>query len=179
MKTLIVYYSFTQNNSVLAKYIQGKMGCDMLRIEEVKKRTGLTILLDLLFRRHPKIRGHRLSLNRYDHFILVAPIWAGKIASPLKTFLLQAGVSIHKYSFITVCGGQKGQREKIASQLEEILHIKPKMVTELWVNDLLPEEKKNTIKYASGYRIGQKDLEFFEEKISRFLPSSEVSSLVQ
>ena len=178
MKTLIVYYSFTQNNSILAKYLQGKLGCDMLRIEEVKKRTGLTILLDLLFNRSPKIRGFGLSLSRYDHFILIAPVWAGKIASPLKTFLLQAGHAIHNYSFITVCGGQKGQREKIANQLEELLHIKPEMVTELWVNDLLPEEKKNTIKYASGYRIEQKDLAAFEEKIKWFLTSTEVSSPV-
>ncbi len=178
MKTLIVYYSFTQNNSVLAKYFQGKLGCDMLRIEEAKKRTGLTILLDLLFNRKPKIREHNFTLNRYDHFILIAPIWAGKIASPLKTFLLQAGDAIHNYSFITVCSGRTGQREKIATQLEELLDIKPEMVTELWVNDLLPEDKKNTIKYSSSYRIQQKDLEFFEEKINRFLTSSEVSSLV-
>ena len=55
MKTLIAYYSFTHNNEVLAKDLQKKLNCDIHKIEEPGKRTGFTILLDLIFNRNPEI----------------------------------------------------------------------------------------------------------------------------
>ena len=173
MKTLIVYYSFTHNNDLLARFLQERLNCDILRIEEVKKRTGFTILLDLLFNRKPAIKDTYPTGKNYDHHIFIAPVWGGKIASPLKTFLLRQKDSIKHYSFITVCGGSAGQKKKIFDQLKTILQRNPKKVTELWVNDLLTEDKKDTIKYTSGYRLQPKDLEHFTAKIDDFLGTHE------
>lgn len=175
MKTLVVYYSFTHNNELLAKAIQKRLNCDIHKIEEVKRRTGLTILLDLILNRSPRIKPHPYSISSYEQCIFIAPVWAGKIASPLKTFLLQEKYHINRYSFITVCGGAPHQKEKLIKGLIKLLEQEPGQVQELWINDLLPEEKKDTIKYTSGYRIQSKDLEKFARKIDEFVSGLEAS----
>ncbi len=175
MKTLIVYYSFTRNNELLAKAIQARLNCDILKIEEVTKRNGFKILLDLMLNRKPRIKPHPYSISSYEQCIFVAPIWAGEIASPLKTFLLQEKDHINCYSFISVCGGAPQQKEKLVKSLVKLLEQEPGLVQELWINDLLPEEKKDTIKYTSGYRIQSKDLEKFGGKIDEFVEGLEAS----
>lgn len=169
MKTLIVYYSFTRNNELLAKTIQQRLNCDIYRIEEVTKRTGFKILLDLILDRTPRIKPHPNSVSAYEQCIFVAPIWAGRIASPLKTFLLQEKDHIKRYSFITVCSGAPQQKEKLAKSLTGLLGKEPGQVRELWINALLPEGKKDTIKYATGYRIQSNDLDKFERNIDEFV----------
>ena len=165
MKTLIVYFSYTKNNKFLACQLQKNLLCDIFEIEEERKRTGLTILLDLIFDRRPKLKDSGVSLSLYENVIFVAPIWAGKIASPLKSFLLKESGHIRSYSFISVCGGTKGQAEKINNELKNITGLDPIVVKELWINDLLPSDKKNSVKYTSGYRILPADLERFSEGI--------------
>ena len=177
MKTLIVYYSYTRNNELLAYELQKRLGCDILKIEESKKRTGLTIALDLLFNRTPRLKEHSLSLNVYSNFIFIAPVWASKIASPLRSFLLTENKYIQTYSFISLCGGVKGQVEKLETELERILGVKPKRIKELWINDLLSDEKKDTIKYTSGYRITPEDVKKFNLKIDEFLNGELVSDI--
>jgi flavodoxin len=172
MKPLIAFYSFTHNNNLLAKHLQNELNCDMLEIREEKTRKKISILLDLIFNRTPKIKTYLHQVAGYDHCILISPIWAGKIATPLKSFLLKEKENIKDYSFIAVCGGgNPNQKEKIAGQLATLTSQRPTSVCELWINDLLPKEKQGTIKYTSGYRIGDADLNAFSEKINRFLKS--------
>lgn len=121
MKTLIIYYSFSGNNEFLVQELQKRLGCDIQKIVELKKRTGFTILLDLIFKRNPKIRKSDFDLKQYDRFILAAPIWDGKIATPLKSFIEQEKDNFKEYSFITVCTGPEGQDKKITDELVQLI----------------------------------------------------------
>lgn len=174
MKTLIVYYSFTQNNEKLAKYLHKLLGCDIVKLETVKRRNGLSIMLDLMFHRAPTLKTVPYYLRDYDHVIFIAPIWAGRIAMPLKTFLKKEKSNIKRYSFITLCGGAPGQKKKIENELASVLNIMPENVIELWINNLLPANKKDTIKYTSGYRIQPDELWKFEKELE---PVSRVNLL--
>lgn len=169
MRTLIVYYSFTGNNDILANDLKKRLSCDLLKIEETKKRTGFTILLDIVFNRDAKLKPHKVSLLDYDNFIFMAPIWAGRLAAPLKTFLKNNRKEIRRYSFITVCGGVEGQKEKLTGKLIKLLHRSPEIVTELWVADLFTGGKKGVPVNTTGYRMAQKDLVVFEDKIQEFI----------
>jgi flavodoxin len=179
MKNLIVYYSFTGNNKKLAEYLRIKLGCDIARIETVKKRTGFSILFDLLFKRKPSIKKIDHYLWNYEHIIFIAPVWAGKIATPLKSFLTRENENIKTYSFITLCGGgSPNQKEKIQNELRSIVQKKPLNVVELWVNDLLSDEKKNTMKYTSGFRIESDGFGKFENQINDFVKEEEQIAIV-
>ncbi|HEY9489932.1 MAG TPA: hypothetical protein VIQ51_16450 [Chryseosolibacter sp.] len=165
MKTLIVYYSFTQNNEKLAKHLHKMLNCDIVKLETVRQRSGLSIILDLMFHRSPALKTVPYYLRDYDHVIFIAPIWAGRIAMPLKAFLAKEKSNIKRYSFVTVCGGTPGQKEKIKKELASVLNIMPENVIELWINNLLPADKKDTIKYTSGYRIESEEFLKFEKEL--------------
>ena len=165
MKTLVIYYSFTNNNRILATHLRETFGFELFEILETKKRTGLSIMLDLVFRRKSRLRNYDLAWAKYNHVILVSPVWAGKIATPLNTFVAKERANIPCYSFVTLCGGTAGQREKISKDLTALMGRSPEEVVELWINDLLPPDKKNTIKYTSGYRIQPLELLKFADKL--------------
>jgi flavodoxin len=173
MKNIIVYYSNTRNNELLALHLQKKLSCDVLKIEEVNKRTGLTILLDLIFNRNPKLKEHAIPLEQYGHFIFVAPIWAGKIASPLRSFWRKEKRHIKSYSFITLCGGIQGQLEKIRKQASTIVGLEPTLVKELWTSKL-PSAKN-----ISNYHVTPDDLEYYKEEENEFLIAQIASSEVE
>jgi flavodoxin len=118
MKTLVVFFSFSGNNKLLALEIQKLSGCDIYQIEEPEKRSGIRILFDVLFRRDPEIKRTEIQVSRYDHLILSAPIWAGRIANPLKTFLKVEKDKIREYSFITLCGA--GGNKHLAEELTKV-----------------------------------------------------------
>jgi flavodoxin len=170
MNTIVVYYSFTHNNEQLAKLLQEKLTCEILKIETVRKRTALSIFLDVLLSRKPAIRPHERSMERYDRFILVAPVWAGKIASPLRTFLYEEKNFIVRYSFITLCGGgQDNQHGNLEKELTAILETPPENVTELWVKEILDAKSTDAAKFTSAYRVEPEDLERFAGKINAFI----------
>lgn len=172
MKTIIVYYSFTQNNEKLARLLQRRLGCDLLKIEELKKRTRFTILFDLVFNRLPAIKTNLHNLKEYDQVIFVAPVWAAKIASPLKTFIMSERENISNYGFITVCTGAAGQQEKITRQLGKLTGKKPEVVLELSIDSLFRHSKEKAILYSPDYRVSDEDFIFFEPIITEFLGKS-------
>jgi flavodoxin len=175
MKTLIVYYSFTQNNEKLALHLREVLNCDLVKIETLKKRTGFSILFDLMFNRESAIKTVPYYLRDYDHVIFIAPIWAGRIAMPLKTFILNEKANIKQYSFVTLCGGRSDtQKSKIQNQLKEMTGKAPEKVTELWVSNLLPNGKKDSVKNVSGYRIDPTELKQFDSEIHRVLEQNDL-----
>lgn len=164
MKTAIICYSFSQNNIILAGEILSRTGGTLYVIEEKKSRSKFTILFDLMFNRLPKIKDYPYMSERFDHFILVAPIWGSKIASPLKSFLLTQRSKIPSYSFITVCGGVPGQKEKIVNELAGIMQKEPLMVSELSISEYLGHSKG-----ISDVHITREQLKFFDAKIDEFI----------
>ena len=135
MKTLIVYYSYMQDNESIAKELQQQLGgADILKIEEMESRTAFTVFLDNLFNRTPNIKENKIPFSIYDNFIFVGPIWAGKIASPIKTFMFQKSNLIKRYSFISVYSELiSNQKKKITEQLRKLLKRDPEIVTELTI----------------------------------------------
>jgi flavodoxin len=168
MKTLLVYYSLTQNNEQLSALIRERLRCDTLKIETVRKKSAFSIFLDVIFSRRPAIRRYETAIKSYDHLVLVCPIWMGKIAGPMRTFLQNEMANIQRYSFITLCGGIAGQKAKIQAELTSILGIPPSIVSELWISKVADENVPRDAKNISAYRVGKKDMEKFQTKIDEF-----------
>lgn len=169
MKAIIVYYSYSGNNEALAKELRLRFGCDIIKIEERKRRTGLTILLDLLFKRESKILEPDVFLDEYKTVIFIAPIWDYKIATPLASYIKKEKEHINSYAFITVCGGRPGQKQKIIDQLYKLTSKNPIAVEEIQVNELLPPEQKGQVKFVTPYRIKDEDLGVFKKPIQGFV----------
>ncbi len=169
MKNLIAYYSFSHNNEKLANYLSRQLDCETLKIETVKTRNGLSIFLDLMFGRKPAVKPISKTLANYDHVIFIAPVWAGKIATPMTSFLTREKAMIESYSFITLCGGAPGQKEKIGSEVTKLMGKQPQALVELWINNLLAADQKNKIKNTTNFRIDAEGLKAFDGELQNFI----------
>jgi hypothetical protein len=169
MKPVVIYYSFTGNNRQLAMELQHRLSCDGVEVTETRKRTRFTILLDLVFKRLPAVRWLSRNLRQYDEAVLVAPIWAGRIATPLAAFITQEKDMLPPYTFISLCSGVPGQSEKIAAQLQALAGRKPEAVSQLNLNERLLPEHRNRVRYTNAYRAGPQDIRAFESEIDGFV----------
>lgn len=170
MKLLVIYYSFTGNNRVLAEHIAGRVGGDIHPIVERKRRTEATIVLDMMFRRTPKIEALDTSLADYDHVILVAPVWNARVANPMKSLIKRQRESLPDFSFISLCGYERaGQAERLTAQLTALAGKAPAAVAELRVGDLFPLDKRSDVTTISRYKVMPEDLAAFDEPLRKFL----------
>ena len=107
-KTLIVYYSFTNNVHIIAADLQQQTGADVLRIEPAEEgldyaadNYALGSALIAAIRNnpddassYPDIKPVNVSLDAYDIVIVAAPLWWGNMAAPLQTFLFHHGAEM-------------------------------------------------------------------------------------
>lgn len=167
MNSLIVYYSYTGNNRLLAQHLARTLECDLCPLVEVKKRTKIGLFLDIALKRLPLVKNLDRNLAHYENIIFVAPLWASKIASPMRTLLMKERDSILRYSFVTLCGGYEieGQKEKVIDDLTRLVGRAPTSVYELRISDLFPPEKKRKIRFISRYHANQEDLSIYSPQI--------------
>lgn len=104
-KTLIAYYSYTNNVHTIVTELMKQIEPDVVRIEPTEK--GLDYAADnyaigsaqiAAIRNnpddeasYPAIAPLDVNLDRYDTVIVAAPLWWSNMAAPLQTFLFQYG----------------------------------------------------------------------------------------
>jgi flavodoxin len=176
MKTLVVFYSFSGNNTIVAEDLNSRLGGDIYEIKETKGRTAFTILFDLLLNRKPKIKVPSVSPDQYDRVILMAPMWNWKVASPMQSFIRLEKDHLKEYSFVTVCGGRTGQQEKLEKQLFLLAGKEAMLVVQLPVNNLVPPERRRELKNTASFRVESTDLKYFEPAMDGLV--SELSEVI-
>jgi hypothetical protein len=170
VRTAIVYYSHHGNNETLASHLAGRIEGGMQRIVETKQRTGLTILLDVIFDRLPRIEPIDKPLDEYDHVILVAPVWAGRVAAPLRSFLQLHRQQLRDYSFITLCGYENpGQAAALSAELGRRVGRPPRALAQLCVSDRMPLERRRNLRIINSYRVEEAELAAYQTTIDDFL----------
>lgn len=170
MRFAIVYFSHSGNNRLLAENLAQRLDCELLPVVEEGRRNALTIMFDMLLARTPAIKPLPRMLANFDHIILIAPIWGGKLAHPMKALVKREQAALSSYSFISLCGqGRPGQVEDIRQELAELVGRAPHTVAELGVAELFPKEKRKHAATISAYRATRSDLDAFAPQIDAFL----------
>ena len=125
MKTLVVYYSRSGNNKKIAEELAALslLKADLDEIIPQKKYSGIFGWLKAGF--HAS-KDKRIKINvlknpsDYDLVIIGSPNWAGKLSTPVFSYL--QNYKIKKLALFSVCGS--GDISKEVAQLEA-LGIKP------------------------------------------------------
>ena len=140
MRILIIFYSFTGNNRLLARHLAERLGADVVEVEEPRRRTGFTILLDLAFGRLGQIVPLRVEPSDCDHLLFLSPLWNRHIATPMRAAMLQLAPHIGNYSFVTLCGGDRPlQSETVRREATSAVGRPPAHQRQVWV------EKQRTV----------------------------------
>jgi len=109
MKTLVVYFSQSGNNRWLADRIGAALAGEVVPLQPKMAAFPLVVLATLTGI-GGGIKALAQQVDDYDTVVLVGPLYMGKMAAPLRTFLRRYGARITKLYFVTCCGG--GEEEK-------------------------------------------------------------------
>lgn len=159
MNTTVISYSMTGNNNTLATSIAKELKAEQIRVTESKKMSYFKIGIDMLLNRTPKVIVDLSGVDKNDLVILVAPVWMGQIASPLRKPIKDLKGKIDRYAFVSISGGADGPNPKLAKELKKRLGKDPEAVIDLHIADLLPSDPKPTRQDTSDYRLNEQDAE--------------------
>lgn len=107
-KTLVVYYSFTNNVHTIVQELAAQTGADVLRIEPAEEgldyaannyAIGSALIAAIRSNpdeasSYPEIKTTDVNLSAYDCIIVAAPLWWSNMAAPLQTFLFHHGAEM-------------------------------------------------------------------------------------
>lgn len=165
MKTLILHYSFTGNNAKLARAISNKLNADCIELKESQKRTIFSILLDVVFNRIPKIQNLDNYIDDYEYIIFIAPIWFGKIGTPLRSVFQKLRNKNISFSLVTLSAGFDGINSASEKEIVKRTGKVPKAIVNPLITELLPAEPIPSRKTLDEYKISQAEAEKIAEKI--------------
>jgi len=107
-KTVVITYSYTGTGRTLTKLLCAQQGWLAGDVLELRSRAGawgrLRCVLDSLLKRHPAVRYVGPPLKDFDSAVLVAPIWRGRLAGPMRSFVANYADSLPDIAVISVMG---------------------------------------------------------------------------
>lgn len=135
---LVVYYSYTGTSRRVAQTLCEMQSWDAVEITDRHPRAGWTgtlrSLLDSLLGREPDINLPPLDLTHYDAVVLVSPVWAYRLAGPMRSFVSQHREDMPDVAVIGVMGSQ-GAPHAVA-EISELLGEAPLMSTSFTTHEV-------------------------------------------
>jgi len=163
MKIAILSYSFTGNNKRFAEYLSRLIPADIIPVTPLHPVTYGSITLDLMLSRKPKTDFSAKALTPYDLVLIIAPIWMGQIAFPMRGCLDAFKASRTPYAFLSVSGGADGENPRVTAELTRRTGKAPAFVLDQHIRSLLPPIPAPTRDDTSKYALTEVDCELFAQ----------------
>lgn len=157
-RTLIAYYSMSGHTRALAEEIGRTLGADIDEIREPRQRRGfsgvMSALFDALRRREPPIEPPVRDPAKYDLLVLGGPVWAGRLASPVRTYAHRYATKAPHIAFFCTEGGNGGARA--FAELERLVSRAPDATLEIDAKRLAPEAHRDALqRFATDVLAGK------------------------
>ena len=153
MKVLVLSYSYTGNNARFATALSRALDATQVEILPKHAVTTGTIMLDLIFARKPEIGFICATLRGYDLVVLVAPVWMGQPAFPLRRCLEALKGTTVPYAFLTISGGSSEGNPQLRGALIRRTGREPALVHEQFICKLLPPTPAPSRQDVMQYRL--------------------------
>lgn len=126
--TLIVFYSYTGNSRRLAQLLAAQRDWPVGEVVEKHPRSSgmwgfLRCAADSLFHRRPSVSYQGPEIADFGTVVLVAPIWLGQLAGPMRSFAASNRAWIKRAAVLTTMGG-RGASNAVA-EIAQILGKDP------------------------------------------------------
>ncbi|MFZ5941248.1 MAG: NAD(P)H-dependent oxidoreductase [Bacteroidota bacterium] len=156
MKTVVISYSYTGNNAVLAAELAARLGARHVEVRETKNRTLFTIILDVLFNRRPGVEVDLSEAGSADHVIFVAPVWLGAVAAPMRAVFDRLREKVKVYSLVSFSAGADGPNTGLEKDLVRRMGRRPVLVLNPLITEFLPADPIPTRKELDAYRLNER-----------------------
>ncbi|MBQ9294606.1 MAG: hypothetical protein IJ219_06730 [Bacteroidaceae bacterium] len=148
-KTLVVYYSFTNNVRTIVGEMTKQVSADVVEVQPAEEgldyaannyEIGSSLIAAI--RNHPEdaesypsIKPVDIDFQKYDNIIVCTPLWWSQMAAPMQSFLFQNGQKMAgKHVALIVSSASSG----ISSTVADAKRLIPEAVwtgDALWIND--------------------------------------------
>jgi hypothetical protein len=136
---LVVCYSFTGTSHRAAALLCLQHGWPLGEIHDAQPRAGgpgmLRCVLDSLRRRHPAIRYQGPDPGDFRTVVLVAPVWAYRLAGPMRTFVAQRREALRRVAVLTTM--DSGGASNAVAEIARILGHAPIQAAALTAREVL------------------------------------------
>lgn len=146
-KTLIVYYSYTNNVHSIVSDLQTQMEADVVRVEPTDKEVdyaannyaiGSALILAIRnnpydANSYPSIETTIDNMSAYDRIIIGAPLWWSNMAAPLQTFLFQYGSQMEGKSIGLIVSSASSGSGGVESDAKRLIPDGNFLSPSLWI----------------------------------------------
>lgn len=126
MKRIVIFFSRTGTTRRLAGMIAQRLQCDSEEIVPCKEYSGIVGYVragyEALFNRTPLINEPKCSLKDYDLVLIGTPVYAARMAGPMRTFLSACQGSVQRVALFATCQGSGC--ESTFEGIEELIGLK-------------------------------------------------------
>lgn len=146
-KTLVVYYSYTNNVERIISDLKTQIECDIVEIEPAEK--GLDYAADnyavgsaqiAAIRNnpaeassYPAIDPVDINLSEYDTIIIGAPLWWSRMAAPLQTFLFHNGAKMAGKNIGLIVSSHSSGISGVVADAKRLIPEGKFLEPELWI----------------------------------------------
>lgn len=106
---LVVYYSRSGVTARVARWLATRLDADIEEIVEPSDRSGalgfVRSIIDVLSERPVRINTVKHDLSSYELVVIATPVWAHRLAAPVRTWLAAYGASLPSIAFLCTLGG--------------------------------------------------------------------------
>lgn len=146
-KTLVVYYSYTNNIHRIATELSSQIEADLVRVEPAEK--GLDYSADnyaigsaliAAIRNnpdspdsYPAIDPVNVDFDAYDTVIIGVPLWWSNMAAPMQTFLFQHGAEMAGKNIGLIVSSASSGISGVESDAKRLIPDGKFLATSLWI----------------------------------------------
>ena len=146
-KTLIVYYSYTNNVHSIINDLQTQIEADVVRVEPTEKGIDYaannyaigSALIQAIRNNpndansYPSIETTIDNLSDYDRIIIGAPLWWSNMAAPLQTFLFQYGSQMEGKNIGLIVSSASSGINGVESDAKRLIPSGNFLTPSLWI----------------------------------------------
>src|SRR5574344_2668960 len=146
-KTLVVYYSYTNNVETVVNDLKTQITCDVLEIEPAEQglqyeANNYAIGSEQLNKinanpndlsSYPEIDPVPVNITDYDCIIIGTPLWWSQMATPMQSFLFQYGSQMAGKHIGMIVSSHSSGISGVVSRAKELIPGGNFFSTDLWV----------------------------------------------
>lgn len=122
MRNLVVYYTRSGHTETVAQEIAKIVNGELRRIETANEIGFVSAIIASLLGIKSKIKPIDFNAGDYDNIFIGGPVWAGKSATPLNTFLDNTNFK-NKNVFVFITQGDNKEPEDVYELIKKCIII--------------------------------------------------------
>lgn len=146
-KTLVVYYSFTNNVRSIVNSLQSKINADIVEIQPAEEgldyaannyAIGSSLISAIRNNpndasSYPAIKDVELNVENYDNIIVATPLWWSQMAAPMQTFLFHNGAKMSEKNIALIVSSASSGISGVVTDAKRLIPNGNFLEPNLWI----------------------------------------------